>query len=381
MLYKKLGNTQAEVSAVGLGTIGAGSQKNATPEGIKTRLEVLRRGIEMGITFLDTGEDYEDGHAEELLGKAIQGSRDKVCISSKFKPAHNSFAGVQSAIEGSMKRLNTDYIDLYQVQWPNPSIPIAETMSALSALIKQGKIRFAGVCNFTLNQLKEAQTVFQGKIVSIQTEYNLQNRSIETELWPYCQRNDVTVIAYNLFSQGSLDFNKTERNTLTALAEKYGATISQIIINWVISKPQVIALTNTMSLEHLKENTGATAFRMTTADTEAVGRAFFRKPMMISTSRIRVSDRDADVTHVIYTSLEEAIKNAAGLQPSPAQLAEEVKSGTMLRPVELVRTRDTSGTYDYDLIHGRNRYWAWIIAHGHDKPIPAYVINGTKKSG
>ena len=380
MLFKALGNTRVKVSAVGQGTIGAGSYEKANPERIKTRIKVFERGIELGMTFMDTGEDYENGLAEELLGKAIKGKRDKVFISSKFKPVHNSFTGVQSSLEGSLKRLNTDYIDLYQIQWPNSSIPISETMLALSALIEKGKIKFAGVCNFTLNQLKEAQAVFQHKIVSIQTEYNLQNRSIETELLPYCQQNKITVIAYNLFSQGSLNFSETERRKLETLAAKYRSTVPQIIINWIISQPGVIALTNTMNPDHLKENARAADFRMDDADLETIGKTFKRNPVMIPTSQIRVSERDADATHIIYTSLEEAKSNAAGVQPSPAELAEEIKKNGILRPVELVRIKEKTGLYQYELIHGRNRYWAWIIAYGHDKPIPAYIINGKSHS-
>jgi diketogulonate reductase-like aldo/keto reductase len=334
------------------------------------------------MTFLDTGEDYEDGHAEELLGKAIQGIREKVFISSKFKPSNNSFAGVLGAIEGSLRRLKADYIDLYQIHWPNLSIPVSETMVALSVLVEKGKTRFVGVCNFTLSQLKEAQGAFpQGRIVSVQTEYNLNNRLIEYDLLPYCQDNKITVIAYNLFSQGNLYLSETERDTVKAIAEKYGASVSQVIINWVISKAQVIALINTMSFDHLKENVGATAFELAGEDIDTIDLAFDRKPVMIPTDRIRVVNRDADETHTIYTTLNEAIKNTAGVHPSPLDLAEEIKRGNLLRPVEVVPSQDTSGSYDYDLIHGRNRYWAWIIAHGYEVPIPAYVAGGTRYSG
>ncbi|OGO43776.1 MAG: hypothetical protein A2137_01550, partial [Chloroflexi bacterium RBG_16_58_8] len=336
--------------------------------------EVLRRGVALGMTFLDTGEDYEDGYAEELLGKAIKGMREKVFISSKFQPAHNAFPGVMAAIEGSLKRLGTDYIDLYQVQWPNAAVPVTETMSALSALVKAGKVRFAGVSNFTPDQLREAQAAFQpGELVSVQTEYNLLDRSIESDLLPYCRENRVTVIAYNLLSQGHLYFGEKERDILEKVAEKHGGTVTQVIIAWVISRPPVIALTNTMDLRHLEQNAAAADLRLSQADINLIDATFNRQPVLVLPERIRVAGYDADVSHTIYTTLEEAIANAAGIQPSPTALAEEIKNGQMLRPVELVRTRDTSGRYDYDLIHGRVRYWAWVIAHGRQAPIPAFV--------
>ena len=132
MLYKKLGDTRVEVPAIGQGTNGAGSLSVTTDALIRRRSDVLRLGIELGMTFLDTAESYEFGHAEEITGKAIQGIRDNVFVSTKFAPSNNSYQGVMSAIEGSLRRLGTDYIDLYQVHWPNPSIPISRTMSALT---------------------------------------------------------------------------------------------------------------------------------------------------------------------------------------------------------------------------------------------------------
>lgn len=382
MFHKQLGDTQVNIPAVGQGTIGAGDPRHPRPERMKRRIELLRRGIELGITFLDTGEDYEEGLAEELLGKAIKGSRDKVFISSKFKPENNSFAGVQSALEKSLKRIQTDYIDLYQVQWPNPSIPAAETMRALASLIEAGKVRFAGICNFTLSQLKETQAAFApGKIVSLQSEYNLHNRYIEADLMPYCLNEKITIIAYNLYSQGNLYFSETEMDLLKVLALKYGVTVSQIVIGWAISRPRVIALTSTMSAEHLAENAAAAELHLNKDDIAAIDRTFRRAPVAIPTGRIRVVSHDADRTHKIYTTLDEAVKNPAGIQPSPAALAGEIKLGGLLRPIEVVPTSDRSGRYDYDLIHGRNRYWAWIIAHGHGTPIPACIAGGNKYTG
>jgi len=375
MIYKTLGNTQVKISAIGQGTIGAGSYQNTTSERIRRRIDVLRLGIELGITFLDTGEDYEEGHAEELLGKAIKGIRGDVFISSKFKPSNNSFTGVMNAIEGSLRRLQTDYIDLYQVQWPNPLIPISETMASLSNLVDQEKIRFVGVSNFTQTQLEEAQLFFdRGKIVSVQTEYNLRNRSIESDLLPYCESNQINVIAYSPFNQGNLYLDTKEKETLSTISEKYGATISQVILNWLISHPAVVAVTSTMSSTHISENAGATDFKLHRKDIKTIAEAFTREPILVPTDRIRIIYYDIDETHRIYTTLNEAIENRLNLQPSPMVLAQEVKEGNRLKPVELVLTKDKTGKYDYDLTHGRSRYWAWIIANGPEKPIPAYII-------
>lgn len=379
MIYKTLGGTRVKISAIGQGTIGAGSYQNTTPERIRRRIDVLRLGIELGINFLDTGEDYEDGHAEKLLGKVIKGIRDHVFISSKFKPSNNSFRGIMDAIDGSLIRLQTDYIDLYQVQWPNPLIPISETMTALSNLIDQEKIRFIGVSNFTQDQLKEAQSFFdRGKIVSVQTEYNLRNRSVESNLLPYCERNQISVIAYSPFNQGNLHFTTKEREILNNISEKYGVTIAQVILNWLISHSAVVTITRTMNFANIKENAGATDFKLHIKDVKMIDDVFISEPILIPTNRIRVVNYDVDETHCIYTTLKDAIENRMNLLPSPTDLSQEVKMRKLLRPVELVPTNDKTGKYDYDLIHGRNRYWAWIIANGSEEPIPAYIIGGEK---
>lgn len=373
MIYKNIGNTKTIVSVIGQGTIGAGSCSSTTPERIRARINVILAGIEEGITFLDTGEDYEDGHAEEVLGKALKGIRDRVFISSKFKPANNNFTGVLKAAEMSLKNLQTDWIDLYQIHWPNPQVPLSETLDAMLNLVEQGKVRFIGVSNLTYPQLKEARKLSGDKIVSIQTEYNLLNRGIEKEILPYCENKGMTLIAYSPLSRWNLSLNEQEKTILDRMCGKYAATRAQIFLNWLISHTNVVALTQTMSLAHIRENGRATHFTLEEEDVEELGRAFFREPVVVPTKRIRVLNEDADETHRIYVTLEDALANKMNVQPSPAAIAEELKQGSLLRPVELVSTGDTSGCYDYDLTHGRMRYWAWIIAYGKEVSIPAYI--------
>jgi diketogulonate reductase-like aldo/keto reductase len=375
MIYKNLGSTRTKIPAIGQGTIGAGSHAGTTRERIRARIDVILAGIDEGITFLDTAEDYEDGHAEEVLGTALTGIRDKVFISNKFKPANNTYTGVLKAAEKSLKRLKTDWIDLYQIHWPNPRVPLSETLDAMLKLVEQGKVRFIGVSNLTYPQLAEARSFSRDSIVSIQTEYNLWNRGIELELLPYCEEAGMTVIAYSPLSRWNLSFNEQEKAMLDRMCGKYAATRSQLFLNWLISHKNVVTLTQTMSLKHIKENAQAATFTLEENDADELGRAFYREPILVPTKRIRVLNQDADETHRIYVTLEEALENKLNEQPSPAAIAEELQQGSLLRPVELVSSRDPSGRYDYDLTHGRMRYWAWIIAYGQEVSIPAYIKN------
>lgn len=374
MFFKKLGNTSVEIPAIGQGTYGAGSYSAATCGQVEKRIDVLRFGIELGMTFLDTAESYEAGHAEEITGKAIKGIRDKVFISTKFEPTNNSYSGIMRSIEGSLRRLGMDYIDLYQIHWPNPSIPIGETMSALTKLVEQGKIRFVGVSNFTSDEFEEAQSFFdEGKIVSNQVEYNLYHRSVESDFIPFSEKNQITAIAYSPFNQGNFALDEVKMQFLDDLSKKYNLTIFQTILNWIISHPTVVTIPQTMSFHHAKDNASAADFKLREEDIEEINRVFKQEPILVEIDRIRVINYDVDDTHPIYTTLEEAIENRLNIQPSPMDLAKHIINGKFLKPVELIRTTDRTGLYDYDLIHGRIRFWAWVIAYKGEKPIPAII--------
>jgi len=374
MLYKRLGNTSIEIPAIGQGTRGAGSFSISSPDDARKRIDVLRYGIELGMTFLDTAESYEAGNAEEMTGQAIKGIREKVFIGSKFEPSNSSASGLVKAMEGSLRRLGTDYIDLYQFHWPNPAVPVAETMGALAKLVDQGKIRFVGASNFTMDEFKEAQSFFErGRIVSNQLEYNLYHRSIEDDFIPFSKNNRITVIAYSPFNEGNLPLNKDKVEFLDKLSQKYGVTTFQIILNWIISHPTLVTIPNTINIRHAADNAAAADFKLLEEDVEAINRMFTQEPVLVQTDRIRVIDYDVDDSHPIYTTLEEAVENRHNMRPSPVDLAKDITSGTLLKPVELLPTTDKSGRYDYDLIHGRIRFWAWIIAYKGEKPIPALV--------
>lgn len=376
MIYRRLGRTNIEIPVIGQGTTGAGPEELRSPERIRVREETLRLGIEHGMTLLDTGEHYDEGYAEQLVGRVARGMRDKVIISSKFRPDHNGFDDLLKAAEGSLRRLRTDYIDLYQVQWPNPAIPLAETIYGLMKLIEHGKIKGAGVCNFSPTQLAEAQRLSQGTISSVQTEYNLGNRIAETELIPYCERQGITVMAYSPFSQGRQAFSRAERALLEGLARKYDASVWQIILAWVTAHPSLIVITRSMNKEHILENAAAGRCRLAADDVDAIRTCFLKETVMLDPARINLLHTETPEPGWIYLSLEEALANRLNMKPGPAEIAEEIRRLGLLKPIEVKPTSDHSGRYDYDLLHGQMRYWGWIIAWGDGRPIAANILRG-----
>ena len=377
MIYKQLGNTQIEIPAIGQGTTGIGSYQNFNPEDVKKRIQVLKYGIDLGMAYLDTADLYGGGFSEETVGEVIKGIRHKVFLASKFNPGTSVFDSVINSIEGSLKRLGTDYIDLYQIHWPNPLIAISEIMEALSILVGQGKIRYIGVSNFSLEEFKEAQASLPKEtIVSNQVEYNLLDRSVENDFLPFCETNGVTLIAYSTFNQGMFLLGEKLKEVLNRLSVKYYRTIPQIILRWLISHKPVIAVTKSGSISHTKENALSTEFDLEEEDIRDINGVCEQLHMEVPTNRIRLNVSES---RPVYMIMKEALANHLDLIPSPLVLSKIIQKRKRMKPIRLVPTKDTSGEYDYDIDSydtwdNVKKYWAWIIAYGDEIKIPAIIL-------
>ena len=369
----KILKSDLSVYPIGQGTLfGRSFDGLSNDDLINKKKETLLFGIELGMNLIDTGEDYEGGLSETLLSSVISGRRDKIIIGSKFKPANNSYDNIFRSIEGSLKRLKTDYIDIYQIQWPNPKIPIQETLSALNKLIEQGKVRYLGVGNFSINQLKEALSFDEfNKLCILQTEYDLFNRQIEEEILDFNNKNLISTIAYMSFGKNA--FNDKEKSLLNNLSIKYDKSIRSLVLNWIVSHQNVMLLTSSMSKKNTLENFNAIDFNFENKDIELIDKVFQRNTIMVEPKNIKVIDFDeSDTAHQIYTTIEEAISNELGIEPSASEIAEEIKSsGKLLRPVELKKNPNLEDEPNkpYILVRGRMRYWGWLIAYGEEKEI------------
>lgn len=353
--------------------MGVGGYLSADFSRDKVRVEALRLGIELGMTFIDTAEAYGDGHSEELVAEAANGIRDKVFIATKFSPEHNSYNDVIKSAEGSLRRLKTDYIDLYQLHWSNPGVPLAETMRAMEKLRAEGKIRYIGVCNLSLKELKEARAVISGNdIASIQMEYNLFDRTIENDILPYCESESVTTIAYSPLDQGKIAGGDRKIKALHNIAEKYNRTMAQVTLNWLVSHPSVVAIPKATSPDHIRQNAVSADFELTSVDYEEINRLFARECVYVPVDRVRVST-EGEGNRRVYQTVAEAMENKLGFVPSPADLARDIQDGEVLKPVRVIKSTDKTGQYDYDVVEGRLRYWAWVVAHGGEKPVPVLI--------
>jgi diketogulonate reductase-like aldo/keto reductase len=277
MEFKELGKSGIRIPVLGLGTWGVGGSFNRFTGGDDDAVKALQLGVELGMRFIDTAEMYARGHSEEVVAKALKEQRERVFIASKVSPEHLHYDAVLKACESSLRRLETSHIDLYQVHWPNPSVPIKETMKAMEHLVDEGKIRLVGVSNFSVRQTREAQEALsKTDVASNQVEYHLLDRSIEDELLSYCQKEHLAIIAYSPLAQGRIPKGgRDERwRVLDKIAVRHGKTRTQVALNWLIAKENVVAIPKAISVDHVQENAGAVGWKMTEEDLNEIDQVF-----------------------------------------------------------------------------------------------------------
>ena len=260
MNRKRLGPQRIELPEIGLGTWK-----------YKGGVAPLQHGIELGATLIDTAESYG---TEEVVGEAIRGIRKEVFLATKISPHHFRRHDVHLAAEASLRRLGTDYIDLYQLHWPNLIVPLEETMSAMEELVEQGKVRFIGVSNFLVKELQRAQVALaHQKIFSNQVRYSLIDRTIEGKLLNYCQQNQIAVIAFTPLGHGLDQIAKMDPNgILKQVAGQVGKTCAQVALNWCFIQEGVVAIPKASTTEHVAENCGASGWQLSPEQVEQLER-------------------------------------------------------------------------------------------------------------
>lgn len=294
MKYVKLGKSDFKVSAITFGCmeLGGGPWEVNSDE---DNTRVLQTAFEKGITTFDTAEMYGKGHSEEVLGKALESKRKECIFATKVNKEHLWPADIRTSVEASLKRLRTDYLDVYYVHWPNIEIPLEKTISEFNKLKNEGIIRAIGVSNFSLEQLKEAMEY--AHIDLIQPEYNLLQRDIENGIMEYCYDNSISICSYNSIAKGILtgkfhlggaiiqddDFRRHKRLflpehlekemdiilLLKEIADAKGCTLSQVAISWLFyQKGFTSAIVGTQSEKHLLNNIKAIEIELSQREVE-----------------------------------------------------------------------------------------------------------------
>lgn len=242
-------------------------------------IAALQRGLDLGLTHIDTAEMYGSGAAEEIIGAAIAGRREEVFLVSKVLPSNASRKGTIAACERSLKRLSTSHLDCYLLHWPG-SYPLEETIAAFEDLVRAGKIRAWGVSNFDLEDLQEAASIAGAKAIACnQVLYHLQERAIEHRVLPWCAKNGVAVVAYSPFGHDDFPDPRTASGRILGeVAAAHGATPRQVALAFLTRGDHLLAIPKSADAKHVAENAGAGRLTLTAQDLAALDAAFPRGP-------------------------------------------------------------------------------------------------------
>ncbi len=274
MELKVFGKTGHSVTEIGMGTFYDPSwiltARLGWKRGAARRVEAIKAGLAGGVSMIDTAEVY---NSEPLVAEAIQGyKREDLFIATKVTLTHLRRKALLRALERSLRRLKTSYVDLYQVHQPSPIVPIQETMGTMEELLEAGKIRAIGVSNFSLKRMMEANaSLKKTQLASTQMSYSLLHREIEKDVIPYCRREGIAVLAYFPLGHGKL---AGEREKLHVFCERYSKSPAQVALNWLTSQPNVFPIPRAANPVHVKENLEASGWRLSAQDLQELDKIF-----------------------------------------------------------------------------------------------------------
>mgnify|MGYP000935956102 FL=1 len=310
MRKRKLGWTDLELTVIGFGSWalgGGGWESGWGPQDDEESIAAIHRALDLGINWIDTAAVYGLGHSEEIIAKALRGMSEKPIIATKCGLVWNEKGevfgclkrdSIRKEVEDSLRRLEVEVIDLYQIHWPDPDPDIEEAWSTMADLVKEGKIRYAGVSNFNVEQMKRIEKIHP--IASLQPPYSMIMRDIEKEILPYCAEKNMGVIVYSPMQKGLLTGKFTPERVknlppddhrrsdpqfnepllsinlelvekLKPIAEKYGRTLAQLAIAWVLRRPEVTAaIVGTRRPSQIEETFPAGDWELAAEDIEAI---------------------------------------------------------------------------------------------------------------
>ena len=289
MEYANIAHSDLKSSVIGFGT---GFRKGITKESSK----IIEVALDLGVTLIDTAEIYNNGLSEKIIGEVIKGRRDEIVLVTKVSGDHLKYNEVLRSAEGSLRRLDTDYIDLYLVHWPNQNVPLTETMRAMERLVTEGKVRYIGVSNFDLEQLKNTnEELSRCEVIANEIKYNLLERDAEKKVLPFCQKENISILAYGPLARGLLTgrFSDEHRipdddwrigdwffegesfmkgldmvSVLNEIGSHYGKTAGQVAINWFLDKPMVFPIFGASNIEQVEENCNVIDWHIDKSDRE-----------------------------------------------------------------------------------------------------------------
>jgi diketogulonate reductase-like aldo/keto reductase len=265
LLQKEFAKTGRKIPEIGMGTyydpVWITTAFLGWRRGAKSKVEAIKTGLENGVLFIDTAEIYR---SEPLVAEAIKGmKREDLFLATKVWSNHLHRDALLRSFNNSLRRLGTPYIDLYQVHWPNPRVPIQETMGAMEQLIGEGKLLYAGVSNFNLQQLEQAQSALSKlELASDQLDYSLVHRNVEKDILPHCDKEGIALLAYYPLGHGKL----VSDPRLDSVSSRRGKTKAQVALRWLAEKTNVFPIPRASQPKHVVDNAGASGWELLEQD-------------------------------------------------------------------------------------------------------------------
>jgi diketogulonate reductase-like aldo/keto reductase len=273
MKHRKFGATGVSVPVIGQGTWNLERAER------ERAVAALKRGLDAGMAHIDTAEMYGSGAVEEMVAQAVAGRRQLVFLATKVLPGNASRAGTIQACEQSLRRLRTDWIDLYLLHWPG-ALPLEETLGAFDELQRRGLIRAFGVSNFDAGELERAVAIAgEGRIACNQVLYHLEERAIEHDVIPFCKRHRIAVVGYSPFGSGNFPSPSTQGGrVLQEIARAHRATPRQVALQFLTRDENLFAIPMTSRPEHAVQNAQASELELAPEEKKRIDAAFARGP-------------------------------------------------------------------------------------------------------
>ena len=273
MRLKGFAKTGRKVSEIGLGTyydpLWIASAFLGWKRGAGSKVSAVKAGVEAGVTLVDTAEIYQ---SEPLVARALKEvPRENLFVATKVWSNHLHRDSLLKSFDRSLKRLGLQYIDLYQVHWPNPRVPMEETMGAMEELIAAGKLRHVGVSNFNLEQIREAQSSLRkSELSAVQLDYSLIHRNVEADILPHCDKEGIALLAYYPVGHGKLVTDPR----LEGASAKHGKSRAQVALQWLARKDNVFPIPRASKAIHVRENAGASGWELSDGDVAEIDAKF-----------------------------------------------------------------------------------------------------------
>lgn len=314
--------------------------------------------------FIDTSISYGNGESEKIIGKLKDSIKKKNFISTKVTAENLKFDRFINSTLKSLENLNLKTIDLIQPHWPNYDVKNDEIIKAFNYLKKNKKVRFFGLSNYDLKDIKYFKKKLKGSFKFIQDEFSIRDRSLENKI-KFCEKNNIKIVCYSPFGSGEIVFSNKENEILSSLMKKYNRSKYSITLNYLASKSKnIILIPHTKKILHLKDNLSSLNFKLKPADIRKLDNCF--KPNFVNLKLKQVVYFNKKYKKI--TCLRDAFLNKGNLSPSPKKLSVKIKEGHKLKPIKLKKIKNK-----FHIKEGRLRYWAHVLAYGWSKKIKMMI--------